>query len=144
MEKLGWGKIAAGLGCAVLGIAFIFMLPGLLLGGMLIEGSVRTVYERETSPDGSYEARVQFDDAGAVSRYERVVFLKRVGNPSDAPLLSCLAFWGHGEADIDLSWRDDRTLIVEHHVAPENIAEVKGNCGPVRIVPKAVKPFEKF
>ena len=139
-----WRKIIGVSGCLILLVGFILISPGLLLGAMLIAGSERTIYAREVSPGGSHEARVQFDDGGAVSGFERLVFVKSTWNPSDKPLLSCRAFWGHGQADIDLRWRDDSTLIVEHHVAPDNVVRVASKCGSVRIVTVAIEPFEDF
>lgn len=118
--------------------------PGLLLGAMLIAGSERTVYERIKSPDGWSEARVQFDDGGALSGFERIVFVKHTWNLSDTPLLSCRAFWGHGEARIDLRWLDPSTLLIRHHVAPENIAAVATHCGSTKILTQAVQPYEDF
>jgi hypothetical protein len=111
---------------------------------MLIAGSERTIYERAKSPDGWNEARVQFDDGGAISGFERLVFVKHTWNPSDAPLLSCRAFWGHGQAAIDLQWVDSSTLLIRHHVAPRNIAAVAKHCGSVRIETQAVLPYENF
>lgn len=125
-------------------LGLVVISPGLLLGAMLIAGSERTVYERVKSPDGRYEARVQFDDGGAISGFERVVLVKRVWNPSDAPLLSCRAFWGHGQARVDLHWLDPSTLLVRHHFAPENIADVVTHCGSTKILTKAVRPYENF
>jgi hypothetical protein len=139
-----WGKIASGVGCVLLVVLTVPVLPGLLLGAMLIAGSERTIYERAKSPDGSHEARVQFDDGGAVSGFERVVFVRHSWNPSDQPLLSCRAFWGHGEAKIALRWIDSSTLAIEHHVAPKNVADVADHCGPVRIIAKPIPPFENF
>jgi hypothetical protein len=139
-----WHKIFRVSGCLILSAGFVLISPGLFLGAMLIAGSERTIYERAESPNGSHEARVQFDDGGALSGFERLVFVKSTWNPSDAPLLSCRAFWGHGQADIDLSWQDETTLVIEHHVAPDNVAHFESNCGSVRIVTSAVEPFEDF
>lgn len=139
-----WPKIVGMSGCLILFVAFLLISPGLFLGAMLIAGSERTIYERVESPDGSHEARVQFDDGGALSGFERLVFVKSTWNPSDEPLLSCRAFWGHGQADINLRWLDDSTLLVEHHVAPDNVAHVATECGSVRIATMAVQPFEDF
>ena len=123
---------------------FAPVFGGLLLGGMLILASERNVYERVKSPDGWHEARVQFDDGGAVSSFERLVFVKGRFNPSDEPLASCRAFLGHGEAKISLSWQNNNMLLIQHHVAPENVADVATNCGSVRIVARGVLPYEKF
>jgi hypothetical protein len=136
--------VLAGVGCILLLLVLIVLGPGLLFGAMLIAGSERTIFERVASPDGWNEARVQFDDGGAISGFERIVFVKHTWNPSDAPLLSCRAFWGHGQAKINLSWADSSTLLVRHHVAPENIADVATDCGSIKIVAEAVPPFEDF
>ena len=87
---------------------------------------------------------MQFDDGGALSGFERLVFIKGWWNPSDAPLLSCRAFWGHGQAEIKLRWKDTTTLVIEHHVAPENVADVATNCGSIRIETQPTPPFENF
>jgi hypothetical protein len=129
-------------GFILLLFGFIVVSPGLLLGLMLIAGSERTIYQRVKSPDGWSQARVQFDDAGAISSFERVVFVKHAWNPSDAPLLSCRAFWGHGQAKVELRWTDSSTLVVRHHVAPKNIADVSRHCGATRIVTEPVLPYE--
>jgi len=77
-----------------------------LLSGLLIAGSERTIYERATTPDGWHDARVRFDDGGAISSFSRVVFVKHHWNGSDEPLLSCRAFWGHGEPAVYLRDRE--------------------------------------
>ncbi|WP_156170010.1 hypothetical protein [Aurantiacibacter luteus] len=138
------GKIAAKIGCAILFVAFLIFSPGLLFVAMLITMSERTIFDRVASPDGSYEARVQFDDAGALSGFERVVFVKRPWNPSDTPRLSCRAFWGHGRAEIELKWRDASTLEVRHHFAPQNVADKVSRCGSIAIITTPVAPFEDF
>jgi hypothetical protein len=51
---------------------------------------------------------------------------------------------GHGEAKINLRWQNDETLVIEHHVAPKNIADIAENCGSVRIVARAVQPYENY
>lgn len=112
-------KVGAGALCVLLGLGLLVLVPGLGLGLLLIAGSERTIYKRATSPDRWNEARVQFDDAGAISGFERLVFVKHAWNPSDAPLLSCRALWGHGQAKIDVHWIDSSTLLIRHHVSPE-------------------------
>ena len=136
--------MAKGVGCVLLSVVIVILLPVLLLGGALIAGSERSVFQRVKSPDGWQEARVQFDDGGAVSGFERLVLVKNAWNPSDSPMLSCRAFWGHGEAQIDLKWQDSSTLVVAHHVAPKNVADYATNCGSVKIVLKPTEPFEDF
>lgn len=138
------GKVAGVLGCGILFVGGLLLLPGLFLGLLLIAGSERTIYQRVVSPDGWHEARVQFDDGGAISGFERLVFVKHTWNVSDAPLLSCRAFWGHGQAKINLRWVDSSTLLIAHHVAPKNIAATSEKCGPIKIVTRAVEPFESF
>ena len=108
--------------------------PGFLFGAALVAGSERTIYERTTSPDGWHDARVQFDDAGAVSRFSRLVFVKHRWNPSDEPLLSCRAFWREGEAAVHLKWIDDRTLLIRHAFPAEDVQAVAARCGSIRIV----------
>jgi hypothetical protein len=105
---------------------------------MLVAGSQRTIYARAVSPDGAREARVQFDDAGAATAYQRIVFVKRRWIPSDSPWLSCEAFAAQGEAAVQLRWRDDRTLLIQHGFAPAAVYGVASHCGPVRIVVQAV------
>jgi hypothetical protein len=107
-------------------------------------GSERNIFQREKSPDGWHEARVQFDDAGAVSGFSRLVFIKHTWNSSDEPLMSCRAFWGDGEADVKLAWIDSSTLLIQHHFAPQNVEAVAKNCGPVRIIAKSVPPHERY
>ena len=134
-------SVVGGIGCLAL---FVVGAPGLLLGGLLIAGSQRTIYQRATSPDGWHEARVQFDDGGAISGFSRLVFLKHSWNFSDEPLLSCRAFWGDGQAIVRLSWVDSNTLLVEHHFAPNHVEAIARNCGPIRIVARAIQPFENY
>jgi hypothetical protein len=131
--------VIGALGCSVLAIT---LLPGLALGLALAAGSHRTVYERANSPDDWHQARVQFDDAGAVSSYARLVFVKHTWNLSDEPLLSCRAFWANGEAKVRLSWIDSSTLLIEHHFAPNDVKAVASHCGPVRIITRAERPYE--
>nr|NUR36664.1 hypothetical protein [Sphingomonas sp.] len=130
--------VAGVLGCLIVLLAF----PGILLGAMLTVGSQRTIYERAKSPDGWHEARVQFDDAGAVSGFSRLVFVKHSWNASDEPLLSCRAFWGDGEAKVHLRWLNSSTLVIEHHFAPSNVEAVASNCGAVRIIARPEPPYE--
>ena len=125
---------------------FIWIGGGLLLAGLLslspvflfglafVLGSERTVYERSPSPSGWREARVQFDDAGALSEFERVVFIKDRWNPSDAPLLSCRAFEADGEGAVHLKWLDDRTLLIRHAFPAGDVRAVASRCGPIRII----------
>jgi hypothetical protein len=124
---------------AVVALVFVvFLAPATLLGMAMAFGSERTVFERATSPSGWREARVQFDDAGAVSGFSRLVFVKPRWNVSDAPLLSCRAFWADGEEAVHLRWLDSRTLLIEHAFAPDAVQAVASHCGPVRLVVRAV------
>lgn len=132
-----WGTIrtiCVGVGCLGLLVFLVFVGPGLLLGGMLIAGSERMIYERATSPDGWHDARVQFDDGGAVSSFSRLVFVKHHWNRSDAPLASCRAFWGEGEATVHLRWLDNGTLLIQHAFPANDVEAVADHCGPIRIV----------
>ena len=131
MDRERLRKIGFGLGC--LGL-FVVFAPGILLFALLAEGSERTVYERKTSPDGWHDARVQFDDAGAISTFSRLVFVKHRSNLSDEPLLSCRAFWGEGEEAVHLRWLDDSTLLILHKFPQKDIQAIADHCGPVRIV----------
>jgi hypothetical protein len=137
-------KIGCKIGCIALAVLLVVASPVLMLPIMLIAGSERTIYERANSTDNWHEARVQFDDGGAISGFERLVFVKHAWNFSDAPLLSCRAFWGHGEAKIHLRWIDSSTLVIEHHVAPKNVAAVSSQCGSVKIVLRPMLPYENF
>ncbi|WP_267380323.1 MULTISPECIES: hypothetical protein [unclassified Sphingomonas] len=139
-----WRAAFAILGCVALVIVLTPIGMGFALGAALALGAKRNVYERVKSPDGWHEARVQFDDGGALSGFERLVWLKHSWNVSDEPLLSCMAFWADGEAKVDLAWQDSSTLIVTHHVAPKNIREIGSHCGPIRIIARAAQPFENF
>jgi len=113
---------------------FVLLLgPGLLLGLFLLFGSQRTIFERATSPDGWHEARVQFDDAGAISSFDRMVFVKSRWNPSDQPLLSCRAFWAEGEAVVHLRWLNSHELLIQHGFPPRAIQAVNTNCGSIQI-----------
>ena len=125
-------------------LALVVFVPLVGLAILFSGGSERTIYQREKSPDGWHEARVQFDDAGAVSGFSRLVFVKHAWNGSDDPLLSCRAFWGEGQSDVNLSWIDSRTLLIRHHFAPQNVEAVAKNCGPVRIIAKPVPPYESY
>jgi hypothetical protein len=107
-----------------------------MLGGLLIAGSERTIYERATSPDGWHEARVQFDDGGAISSFSRLVFIKHHWNPSDEPLLSCRAFWGEGEEAVHLRWLDSSTLLIRHAFRSADVQATAHQCGTVKIIAK--------
>jgi hypothetical protein len=111
-----------------------------MLGILLSGGSERTIYQRTTSPDGWHEARVQFDDGGAISSFSRLVFVKHRWNGSDEPLLSCRAFWGEGERTVHLRWLDNDTLLIEHGFFSEEVEAVEDHCGSVRIMLKGSKP----
>ena len=132
-------KIGTGLGCVALLLCLIPLVPGLLLGGMLTLGAERTIYERAVSPDGWHEARVQFDDAGAVSSFSRLVFIKHRWTGSDEPLLSCRAFWGAGEEAVHLHWIDSGTLLIQHAFPPQDVEAVADRCGPIRIVVRGIR-----
>jgi hypothetical protein len=119
---------------ALIAVVVVVLGPGLLLGAALIFGSVRTISERASSLDGWNEARVQFDDGGAVSTFDRLVFVKSRWNPSDEPLLSCRAFWGEGEAAVHLRWLNNTTLLIQHGFAADEVQAVAAHCGDVRIV----------
>ena len=125
------GQIA---GCLGLLACAVVLAPVLLLGGLLIAGSERTIYERIVSPDGWHDARVQFDDGGAVSSFSRLVFVKHHWNRSDAPLLSCRAFWGDGEAAVHLRWLDSSTLLIRHSFPTDAVEATADHCGPIRII----------
>lgn len=112
----------------------VFLAPATLLMLAITFGSQRTVFERAISPGGWREARVQFDDAGAISGFSRLVFVKPRWNVSDAPLLSCRAFWADGEAAVHLRWLDDRTLLIEEGFEPASIQAVANHCGSVRLI----------
>ena len=134
MTRNALRTIGAAIGClGLIGLAIV-VVPGLLLGGLLIAGSERTIYERATSPDGWHDARVQFDDGGAISSFARVVFIKHHWNRSDTPLLSCRAFWGRGEEAVHLRWLDSSTLLIRHAFPAADVEAAASNCGPVRIV----------
>lgn len=124
----------AWLGAIALALGLTVVLPGVLLGVALIAGSQRTVFERAESPDGQKEARVQFDDAGAISSVDRIVFVKDRWNPSDEPLFSCRAFWADGENAIHLRWADNRTLEIRHGFPSTAIEAQAARCGSVRII----------
>lgn len=134
MERKARRRIGIGIGCLGLLAGIVLLGPGLLLGGLLIAGSERTIYERATSPDGWHDARVQFDDGGAISSFSRVVFVKHHWNRSDEPLLSCRAFWGHGEQAVHLLWIDSTTLLIRHAFPTTDVEATADHCGPIRIV----------
>lgn len=125
-----------GLGCAGLILCASVLAPGILLGLALSAGSVRSVYERATSPDGWYDARVQFDDGGAISSFSRLVFVKHHWNPSDEPLLSCRAFWADGEKAVHLTWINSSTLLITHGFQSSEIEAEADHCGPIRVIVK--------
>lgn len=135
-----WASIArgfAGIGCLVL---LVILAPGMLLGTLFWLGAERTVFERARSPDGWREARVQFDDAGAITGFARVVFVRSRLVPLDTPWLSCRAFWGSGEAPVRLSWPDNRTLLVRHGFSADQVEDVAERCGSIRIVTRPLTP----
>jgi hypothetical protein len=125
-------KGLAFIGCIGLTILSLPLFGGLLLGTAFWLGSQRTIYQRVESPDGKYEARVQFDDAGAISGWAKTVFVRRAWLPLDTPWLSCPAFWGEGTDHIRLSWPDNHTLVVVHGFKPDD-ASSNSTCGSVRI-----------
>lgn len=138
--KMGW---AGDIGCAIVilvgSVCLAIIGPGLLLGAMLILDSHRTVFERVASSDKWREARVQFDDAGAVSSFSRLVFVKHRWNFSDEPLLSCRAFWAEGEEAVHLHWLDNHTLLIQHAFPPKDVQAVANHCGNVRIVVQSIQ-----
>jgi hypothetical protein len=131
------GRVAAIIG--VLIVVFVIG-PALLFGLLLTAGTQRTVFERSLSPDGWTEARVQFDDAGAVSTFSRLVFVKSRWNPSDQPLLSCRAFFAQGEEAVHLRWSNRQTLLIQHGFSPQAVQAVAPNCGKIRIIVEAAGP----
>ena len=126
------------LGLSLVTVSLVTVGPGLLLGLFLTLGSQRTVFERAASPDGWHEARVQFDDGGAISPFDRVVFVKSSWNPSDAPLLSCRAFWADGEAVVHLRWLNSHELLIQHGFPPHAIEAVTANCGSIQITTQSL------
>jgi hypothetical protein len=130
-----------GLVVGLFALGLVIIAPALLFGIALAFGGERTVFERSASPDGGREARVQFDDAGAVSGFDRIVFVKSRWNPSDEPLLSCRAFWADGEAAVHLRWLNAQTLEIRHAFRPENIQAEAARCGGVRIVIRSAPPL---
>ncbi len=139
------GARIAAIGCIAFGIVpAILASPAVFLGMMFAANAEKTVLQREVSPDGWKEARVQHVDAGAISGYDRQVYVKSSWNPSEWAWLNCRAFWGEGTADVELQWLDDTTLQIDHHFSPKNVRESTSSCGSVRIVARAVEPFEDF
>ena len=127
-------KIGCGTSCLVIAVFLIFVGPGGILGLALFAGSQRTIFERSTSPDGSYEARVQFDDCGAPCGFARVVYVRSAWFDLDSPRWSCRAFVGDGIAPVSLSWSDDRTLVIAHGFALSDVGDVVAACDGVRII----------
>jgi hypothetical protein len=134
LKKRQGGAIKWIITALVVLVFVVFLAPATLLMLAITFGSERTVFERAISPGGWREARVQFDDAGAISGFSRLVFVKPRWDVSDAPLLSCRAFWADGEAKVHLRWLDDRTLLIEHAFEPASIQAVADHCGPVRLI----------
>ncbi len=135
-DRVMW--VIAAAGATALLIALPPILESIASGSLFSAGSVRTIYERASSPDGAYEARVQFDDGGAVSRFSRLVFIKPHTLSSDEPSLSCRAFWGDGQAAVHLRWLGDRILVI-HHAFPTNaITAQTASCEGVRIVVRQI------
>ncbi|MGS1017881.1 hypothetical protein [Allosphingosinicella humi] len=128
------GKIGCGLGCLAAAALLVVIGPGLFFGLMLWGASERTIYSRETSPNGDREARVQFDDCGAPCGWTKIVFVKRAWIPSDTPLLSCRAFLGDGTNRVRVAWSGNSKLIVHHGFSAGEIADVVRSCGDVSIV----------
>lgn len=131
-----WGilsKVAAGLGCMAIILIMVVGGPALLFGLMLWSASERTVFSRHVSPDGRLEARVQFDDCGALCGWEKAVFIKNRWMPSDTPLASCLAFLGDGTGQVRLEWERDRTLLIRHGFLPEHVVDSTSACGDTAI-----------
>ena len=134
----GWrflGKIGCGFGCLAAVVLLIVGGPGLIFGLALWAASERTVYSRVASPNGSQEARVQFDDCGAPCGWAKVVFVKSRWMPSDTPRLSCPAFWGDGTDKVRLEWSGNFKLIVNHGFGTDSFDAAK-TCGPVSIIPR--------
>ena len=129
----------AKVGCAVgcLGTVGLFILsPGLLFGLALWAAAERTVYARASSPGGSSEARVQFDDCGAPCGWSKAVFVKKAWFPLDTPGWSCRAFLGDGTDRVRLEWDGRSRLIVHHGFSADNVVDVATACGTVSIATK--------
>lgn len=107
--------------------------PGLFLGVALWSASERTIYSRQVSPDGRFEARVQFDDCGAACGWAKIVYVKRRWIPSDTPLASCLAFAGDGTGQVRLEWLNDHTLLVRHGFPANQVEDGAALCGSTTI-----------
>ncbi|MCR5870445.1 MULTISPECIES: hypothetical protein [unclassified Sphingomonas] len=125
-------KVGCAVGC--LGMAGLLILsPGLLFGLALWAAGERTVYARALSPDGSNEARVQFDDCGAPCGWSKAVFIKKAWFPPDTPGWSCRAFLGDGTDRVRLEWDGPSNLIVHHGFFANNVVDAATTCGAVSI-----------
>jgi hypothetical protein len=124
--------IARAIGCLAATAMALIGGPLLLIALMFWLTAERTVYSRAMSPDGSHEARVQFDDCGATCGWAKGVFLKSAWLPLDTPHLSCAAFWGDGTDRVKLEWSDDSTLII-HHGFTEGSFDAAETCGSVSV-----------
>ena len=122
------------IGCVGLVIVATPILGGLLLGGLFWLGSERTIYQRISSRDGRTEARVQFDDGGAMTGWSKIVLVRSRWLILDNPWLSCRAFLGDGTDHVKLTWRDDATLVIRHGFSPNKVMDSNGNCGSTKIV----------
>ena len=129
-----WQRVLALLGCVGLIVLALPILGGLLLGGLFWLGSERTIYQRVKAPGGWTEARVQFDDGGAMTGWNKIVFVRPSWLVLDNPWLSCRAFFGDGTDHIRLAWRDNSTLLIRHGFAPEKVMDTTKTCGSTRIV----------
>lgn len=126
-------KLAGVLGCLTLSVGLIVIGPGVIFVLLLWAASERTIYSRVASPDGSREARVQFDDCGAPCGWEKAVFVRSVFIPLDSPVFSCLAFQGSGTSRVRLEWVGKERLLVHHGFGAREYAVPASACGSVAI-----------
>jgi len=77
---------------------------------------------------------VQFDDAGAITGWSKIVLVRPAWLRLDTPWLSCRAFLGNGTDQVRLSWQDNATLMVRHGFAPDEVIDAPQRCGQTRIL----------
>jgi len=92
---------------------FIFCLGFLyyMVFHFSVFASVQTEILRLSSPDGKLDAVYVQSGAGAMASGSYLVYIVPKGHQPNKT--ECAVFWGKNTCDLDLSWEDDRRLLVK-------------------------------
>ena len=124
--------LAVGLIAASPLIVAVVLLPLIAIAAIVLGlwvGSSTTVFERSPSPNGRYEARVEFSDCGAACSFSRDVIVRRVG----VPFSDCAALTVDGEWPLSLQWADNTHLMIGDPAPPTERRSKSESCGTVDI-----------